>query len=321
MDTSSRRFLSLFEPGRDRPVIVAHRGDSFHAPENTLEAAKLGWKAGADAWELDAQLTKDGVAVVMHDQSLMRTTDVATRFAGDSRGRTGFRVCDFDFAEIRTLDAGSWFVDSGGGPQSARAFGTLERLARAHTSLYASGCVKVPSLAEALLLTRELDWLVNVELKSFAHRHHDLVKTVLEALESTNTAELALISSFDHVEAAAAIIPGRRHAVGILTETRLHRVADYAQDLVRADTVHVATEVLELDSMIAGPRDGLEFAPGDVVTALKRRGTPLLVYTVNETGTNSVSDQLAALGVDGLFTDDPAGLVNFLGGHKSRRSG
>ena len=42
-------------------MIVAHRGDSFRAPENTLEAAQLGWEAGASAWELDVQLTRDGV--------------------------------------------------------------------------------------------------------------------------------------------------------------------------------------------------------------------------------------------------------------------
>src|SRR5947208_17127210 len=103
---SENRFLALLRSPRDHPVIVAHRGDSFHAPENTLEAARLGWEAGAEAWELDVQSTRDGVPVVLHDASLLRTTDVAARFAGDPRGRDGFRVSDFDFDEIRTLDAG-----------------------------------------------------------------------------------------------------------------------------------------------------------------------------------------------------------------------
>ena len=68
-----------------------------HAPENTLEAARLGRQAGAEAWELDVQLTRDGVAVVLHDESLSRTTDVAARFPGDPRGRDGYRVTDFDW--------------------------------------------------------------------------------------------------------------------------------------------------------------------------------------------------------------------------------
>src|SRR5262245_40461347 len=59
------RFLALLESPRDRPAIIAHRGDSFHAPENTLEAARLGWEAGAEAWEFDVQLTRDGVPVVL----------------------------------------------------------------------------------------------------------------------------------------------------------------------------------------------------------------------------------------------------------------
>ena len=90
---------------------MAHRGDSFHAPENTLEAADLAHKAGADAWELDVQLTRDGVPVVLHDASLLRTTDVAARFKNDLRSTYGFRVSDFDWNEVRALDAGSWFVD------------------------------------------------------------------------------------------------------------------------------------------------------------------------------------------------------------------
>ena len=152
---------------RDRPLIIAHRGDSFHAPENTLEAARLGWEAGADAWELDVQLTRDGVPVVIHDESLLRTTDVAARFAGDPRGRDGFRVSDFDFDEVRSLDAGSWFVADDGGPRSARDFGTLDRLDPADIDHFRSGSVLIPTLEEALIFTKEQDWLVNVEIKSF----------------------------------------------------------------------------------------------------------------------------------------------------------
>ena len=79
-------------------------------------------------WELDVRLTRDGDSIVIHDESLTRTTDVAARFANDPRGRDGFRVSDFDYDEIRSLDAGSWFVASLGVPRSARAFGTLDRL-------------------------------------------------------------------------------------------------------------------------------------------------------------------------------------------------
>src|SRR5205823_2423087 len=77
----------------------------------TLEAARLGWEAGAEAWELDVRLTRDGVPIVCHDDALLRTTDVARRFAGDPRAAARFLVADFDLDEIQALDAGGWFLD------------------------------------------------------------------------------------------------------------------------------------------------------------------------------------------------------------------
>ena len=88
----------------------------------------LGWEAGAEAWELDVQITRDGVAVVFHDETLSRTTDVADRFGGDPRGQDGFRLAEFDWCEIASLDAGSWFVADPAGERSAAAFGTLENM-------------------------------------------------------------------------------------------------------------------------------------------------------------------------------------------------
>lgn len=129
-------------------MILAHRGDSFHAPENTLEAAVLGHDSGADAWELDVHLTQDGVPVVLHDESLVRTTDVARRFAEDPRGESGFLVSDFTLDEVRSLDAGSWFVDLNGGSRSASDFETLDQLSEVDRARYVSGSVKVPTLVE-----------------------------------------------------------------------------------------------------------------------------------------------------------------------------
>src|SRR5438309_4600445 len=161
MESPSRRagnrFLSVLRSTTERPVIIAHRGDSFSAPENTLEASRLGWEAGADAWEFDVQMIRDGVPVILHDESLLRTTDVAARFAGDPRGRDGFRVSDFDFDEVRILDAGSWFVAVNGGPRSARDFGTLDQLGSAVLEHFRSGSVLIPTLEEALIFTREQD--------------------------------------------------------------------------------------------------------------------------------------------------------------------
>jgi glycerophosphoryl diester phosphodiesterase len=305
---TENRFLALLKVPRDHPLTVAHRGDSFHSPENTLEAARLAREAGAPAWELDVQLTRDGVPVVLHDESLMRTTDVATKFAGDPRGRDGFRITDFDFEEVRSLDAGSWFVDLNGGPRSARDFDTLDQLDAAHVEHYRSARVKIPTLAEALTLTRERDWLVNVEIKSFPEQPPGLVERVLDVIAATDTAERVLISSFDHNDIVAARHPDRRYALGILTATPLHRIDAYATGLVGADTVHVSTEVLGADAVSYRRQRAAHALRHDLVAEVKQAGIPILVYTVNHQGDGNLARDLAEIGVDGLFTDDPSGL-------------
>lgn len=80
-----------------RPIIFAHRGSSAYAPENTLAAFELAVRQGADAIELDTKLSADGQVVVIHDQTLDRTTSQSGR------------VRDFTLAEIRKLEAGSHF--------------------------------------------------------------------------------------------------------------------------------------------------------------------------------------------------------------------
>ncbi|SPT51830.1 MULTISPECIES: glycerophosphodiester phosphodiesterase [Actinomadura] len=87
-------------------VNVAHRGASAYAPENTLAAFRLAKVQNADMFELDVQETKDHKLVLMHDTTLGRTTNVEKVYPG----RAPYRVADFTLAEIRRLDAGSWFA-------------------------------------------------------------------------------------------------------------------------------------------------------------------------------------------------------------------
>lgn len=86
--------------------VVAHRGSSGAAPENTVAAVRLALRHRADVVENDIQRTKDGELVVVHDTTLARTTDVEELFPD----RAPWNVGDFTLAEIRTLDAGSWFA-------------------------------------------------------------------------------------------------------------------------------------------------------------------------------------------------------------------
>jgi glycerophosphoryl diester phosphodiesterase len=84
---------------RRKPAVVAHRGSSGTAPENTLSAVRQAISSGAVMCEVDVHTTRDGQIVVMHDSDVSRTTD--------GRGL----IAEMDLAEIRRLDAGSWFKD------------------------------------------------------------------------------------------------------------------------------------------------------------------------------------------------------------------
>jgi glycerophosphoryl diester phosphodiesterase len=76
--------------------IIAHRGASYDAPENTLAAVNLAWRQNADAVEVDVHLSRDGQIVVIHDESTRKT------------GGVGKKVSDQTLAELKTLDVGGW---------------------------------------------------------------------------------------------------------------------------------------------------------------------------------------------------------------------
>ncbi|WP_399880957.1 glycerophosphodiester phosphodiesterase [Streptomyces sp. BBFR51] len=87
------------------PDVIAHRGSSGMAPENTAAAIDLAVDQRADYVEIDVQRTKDGELVNFHDCTMERTTDVEDLYPD----RPSYRVSDFTWAELQRLDAGSWF--------------------------------------------------------------------------------------------------------------------------------------------------------------------------------------------------------------------
>jgi len=87
-----------------RPLVIAHRGYSQLAPENTTTAFELAFQAGADLVELDCRQSRDDQALVIHDATLDRTTDARQRWRGKR-----IKVASRTAAEIQSLDAGHWF--------------------------------------------------------------------------------------------------------------------------------------------------------------------------------------------------------------------
>jgi len=106
----------------DRPLVFAHRGGAKLAPENTMHAFDNGMALGADGLELDVQLSSDGIPVVIHDQTLDRTTD-----------RTGL-VSALSAQDLASVDAGYRFEQNGAFPFRGQGLGisTLDQVLAKH---------------------------------------------------------------------------------------------------------------------------------------------------------------------------------------------
>jgi glycerophosphoryl diester phosphodiesterase len=145
-----------------RPRVIAHRGFSGVAPENTLAAIRKAIDVGADMAEIDVLLSRDGHVVVLHDETVDRTTD--------GKGP----VAALDLEEIRKLDAGSWFAKEFAGE-------------------------KLPTLAEVLDLVRGRI-LLNVEIKTEAvtpEIEGGIADRVLRLIAEREMGDQVMLSSFD----------------------------------------------------------------------------------------------------------------------------
>ncbi len=294
----SSRFRELFEDFAPELLILAHRGESSLAPENTLEAAELGKRSRAVGWELDVHVSRDGVPVVIHDESLLRTTDVAARFSDDPRAASGFLVADFDLWELKTLDAGSWFTQPEGGSRSALGFGTLDQIS---ATIRQSVC-QIPTLEEALAWTVENDWLVNVELKSFPNLDPRLTQVAIDTIRRMGVEDRVLVSSFDHREMSRVVESAPDLATAALCATPIGRSWVYAREVLGVDALHVSGDVLGASSLAYRRDPRADSLAIDELRSLREHNIPVLVYTVNDP---VLAAHFFEAGVAGVFSDRP----------------
>jgi glycerophosphoryl diester phosphodiesterase len=154
-----------------RPLVIAHRGDRAFAPENTLTAFRQAVEKGAEAIEFDVKLTADGQVVVLHDQTVDRTTDGK----GD--------ISQLTLAQAREFDANVQFPD---------------RFPAEH----------IPTLEE-VFETVGHSLLMNIELTNYATRSDSLVPRVVELVKAHAIQERVLFSSFlaRNLRKTSALLP------------------------------------------------------------------------------------------------------------------
>lgn len=196
-------FLELFSK---KSLIAAHRGASAIAPENTLLAMKNS-VGHCDFIEIDVQLSSDGVAVVIHDKRLKRTTNV--KELAVYKNRSPFNVSDFKFDELNILD-----------------FGKGEKLL---------------TLKIALEFIKKNSLYLNIEIKDVKENFSDekIVSTVLEEIKELGVESQVLISSFrpEYLSLVKSLSPNIVTAF-LADDTHDENIIEYLNDL-GVDAYHV----------------------------------------------------------------------------------
>jgi glycerophosphoryl diester phosphodiesterase len=281
-------------------AIVGHRGAMGLAPENTLESFELAFDQGATMVELDVHPTRDGKLVVHHDDRVGRTT------TGPLAAKRPF-VSDLTLEEIRSLDAGSWFVAGLERPALPPPHGPTPEERRRHfdastLSRYASGQVKTPTLEAVLALVRSRGAMVNVELKMIPRFYAGLTEAAVALVRRLGMEESVVFSSFDHQAVARAkrLAPGI--AGGVLEVSRLHEPGRYVE-AIGADAWNPGC-VADMDSIgfasVAGALDRASVAEAH------EHGVSVFPWTENDPVRQTA---LIEIGVDGVITDFPSRLA------------
>jgi glycerophosphoryl diester phosphodiesterase len=265
------------------PLVIAHRGFRGVAPENTIMAAAKGYEAGADLWELDVAATKDGALVVLHDDNLVRTTDAKTVFPE----RNPWTVYDFSLEELKRLDAGSWYAQTDPFGQIASG-----RVSRAELASFKG--LRVPTLEESLLFTKEKRWKVNIEIKDATGFSCDewIVERTVGLVQKLGMVESVLISSFNH----AYLERVRRAEPGIPTGA-----------LVSAAPADPVALLAKLGAYSYNP--SIRGLKKETVAAVRTAGYEVYVWTVNN---EEDIRRMIDWGVSGIITDFPPAVFDLM---------
>jgi len=239
-------------------LVIAHRGASFDAPENTMASFRLAHEMKADMIELDVQLTKDHVPVVLHYPEL------------SMRSNGNGHISSINYADLKKIDAGSWFSKEFKGET-------------------------IPALEEVL------EWAagrisLNIEIKPEAYREKttgSAEQQVADLVHKYRMENHVIISSFEY----KSIIRTKLLAPGLATGL-LYDISDDMQgspikllNLTQADTFHINHRTVNKKWL----------------NQCKENKVPALVYTVNRKRhmTNLIKN-----GVGGIFSDRPGLLRN-----------
>jgi glycerophosphoryl diester phosphodiesterase len=258
----------------DKFYLAAHRGGAGERPENTILAFENASLISPDILlELDVQLTKDLELVVIHDATVDRTTD-----------GTGF-VKDLTLAEIQNLDAGSRFTDSASTTENP-------------IYPYKSQGVKIPTLKEVLLKFPSYRFVVEVK-----PNEKSAAEKLISIVEETKSSERVLIGSehFNVIQHIRAKKPSWKFTA---TAQEIFKLI-----LLKNMWVESTDPMTALAFFVPETSNGIPVLSPELMLEWKRRGKPVVVWTINE---EKDMHRLIDLGVNGIVTDFPSRLATIL---------
>lgn len=225
------------------PLIVAHRGASAAAPENTLAAFQKAIEAGADGIEFDVRLAKDGAPVVFHDSDLQRMA------------KRKERVSSFTSAELRNIDVGAWFNSVHSKQADANFSGET-----------------IPTLAELLEFLRGYQGRVYVELKGENDELSALVEATAKLLKQSELLPNIILKSFKlpAVAQARKILPEIRTAA--LFAPKIVSIMRKKSRLIER-AKEVGADELSLHYSLATQK---------MVAAAKEQNMPVTIWTADQ---------------------------------------
>ena len=263
-----QRPVRAFYQADDHEVLnIAHRGGRGLAPEGTLAAFDKAEQLAVDVFEYDTHLTKDGHLVVIHDETVDRTTD-----------GTG-KVNELMMEEVQTLDAGYQFVD------------------QKDEYTYRDQGVYIPTVAEVFEKYPNTRHLIEMKDTNAPELYEEVIQELWRLIQEYNMEEQVMVGSFDHemIERFEEVTAGQIPIGAGEQEVRefVTKHVPYLNGLAKTnvDSLQLPTEA-----------EGYNLTTNNIIQSAKKRNMSVYYWTINDEATMR---ELIEKGVDGIMTDYP----------------
>jgi len=266
---------------QNKPLILAHRGFSGKYPENTMLSFEKAYEYGADGVELDVQLSKDGIPVIIHDSAVDRTTNGSGK------------ISDLSLKEIRFLNAAATFTQF--------------------------GQQTIPTLEEYFEWVQNKRFITNIELKTYEDEYEGIEQKVIQLINQYDMAEKIVLSSFNYQTIARVKTLAPELKCGFLTidYQTLEQVKEFIPDLlIEQLTLNVPSRLIDYAEAL-----GVEYLhpnyrsfSSDTAKQITDRGLGINIWTVNE---ESDMQQLLSENVNFIITNYPDRLKSVINKEKA----